>query len=215
MDTATERYLTELASDSARWKRLGAYGATKHIEGVLEALVATGAILSIDASSWNELILAPFNIPRSTSISSKGSSASAVVDSSAPSIPRFLEMISAKEPAKVVPDVCSIQILGIERYDSKVAIIWRVVPLQESSVSAGSDGVGAFRAGPEIAAMELTDDLGTCYNGIGGSSAGSVERVGRFQFRPAPPEGATLLRVRWEDVAFEITLPGGIGSPVR
>jgi hypothetical protein len=210
MDTATERYLAMLAGDSARWKRMGLYGATMLIEGVLEALVATGAISSDDVASWKDRILAPSNISRTTFISDEGEAASAVVDSSARIIPRFLEMIPAREPAKDVPGVCSIQILGVERYDSKGAILWRVAPLEEPSAPADPSGFGAFRPGPEMAEMELTDDLGTLYNLMGGSSAGRIERVGRFEFQPAPPEEAQHLRVRWEDVAFTIALPGGM-----
>jgi hypothetical protein len=210
MDTATERYLTSLAGDSARWKRMGLYGATTLIEGILEALVATGAISDGDALSWKELILAPFNISRATYISAEGEAASAVVGNSAQIIPRFLEMISAREPAKDVLGVCSIQILGIERYDSKGAILWRVAPLEEPNAPADPSGFGAFRPGPEMAEMELTDDVGTVYILMGGNSAGRVERVGRFEFRPAPPDGAKHLRVRWQDVAFTIALPGGM-----
>ena len=49
----------------------------------------------------------------------------------APPLSRFLELIPVKEADQPVPFGGRVQILGIERYDSKVAVAWRLAPLPD------------------------------------------------------------------------------------
>jgi hypothetical protein len=109
-----------------------------------------------------------------------------------------------------LPDVCSFQILGVERYDVKGAIFWRMVPILGPECTDEAKRLAALGTGPDMRSIEISDDRGTTYQVTHGSSAGRIEKVGRYEFIPAPPDDATILKVHWEEMVFEINL----GSPI-
>jgi hypothetical protein len=114
MEIEVDLYLAGLASDSARWKRLGRYGTLTFVEGLLDGMTGVGAITRDEALVWRELLIAPFSIATARFSSTGGASIHA--PSSAPrDFPHFIELIPAVQPAKELPDVCSLQILGVER----------------------------------------------------------------------------------------------------
>ena len=207
MNSATESYLASLAKDSTIWGRRGKHGAICFIDGVIEALVATEAISDTEASKWNMVLMSSTSAPSSEFIP-LGDAMEVVGERNTPrGFPHFLELIPIEGVLTIVPGVCSVQILGIERYDSKAAILWRVVPLSAPAKPESFNHFAQFETGPNRRTTELTDDVGTRYIVVGGHSGGRIERVGRFEFRPAPPDSATLLFVRWADAAFDIALP--------
>jgi hypothetical protein len=207
VDPTTESYLATLAENSTIWKRRGRHGAVCFIDGVIEALMATGAISNAEASKWNIAIMSSssgfssrFAPPVNTAKVPNGRDAPQ-------DFPHFLELIPVRGAIVVIPDVCRVQILGIERYDSKAAIVWRVVPLPSPTKLESFSHFTQFETGPNSKTTEIADDVGTQYTVVGGHSGGRIERVGRFEFQPAPPDNATLLFVRWEDAAFDLVLP--------
>lgn len=205
MEIEVDLYLASLASDSARWKRLGRYGTLTFVEGLLDGLTGVGAITRDEALVWRELLIAPFSV--STARFSSTGGASIHPPSSAPrDFPHFIELIPAVQPAKELPDVCSLQILGVERYDVKGAIVWRMVPILRPESTEEANNLAALATGPDMRSLEISDDRGTTYQFTGGSGGGRLERVGRHEFIPAPPDDATILKVRWEEMVFEITL---------
>jgi hypothetical protein len=205
VEAAVDLYLSDLASDTARWKRLGRYGTASFVDGLLDGLTTVGAMTRDEAATWTDVLLAPLR-------SSPGRFRSTDVDSMVDRTPspgvisRFIELVPANQPAKELPSVCSFQILGVECYDDKGAIIWRMVPLHMSGNAEDVASGTYFGTGPEIRSMEVSDDRGTEYHMMGGSGAGRIERVGRYEFRPAPVHDATILRVRWGELSFEIKI---------
>ena len=93
-----------------------------------------------------------------------------------------------------MPDVCSFQILGVERYDVKGAIFWRMVPILGPESTDGAKRLAALGTGPDMRSIEISDDRGTTYQVTHGSSAGRIEKVGRYEFISAPPDDATILK---------------------
>ena len=209
MEIEVDLYLAGMANDSARWKRLGRFGTVSFVEGLLDGLTAVGAITSDEAAAWRELLLAPFNITQARFSST--SEVSKIPPAFAPSeFPRFVELIPAAQPAQNLPDVCSFQILGVERYDVKGAILWRMVPILGPESTEEARRLAALGTGPDMHSIDVSDDRGTTYQLVHGSSAGRIERVGRCEFTPAPPDDATIMKFRWEEMVFEINL----GSPI-
>ena len=206
MEIEVDLYLASMASDSARWKRLGRVGTLNFVEGVLESLMATSAITRDEALVWKEILTASFGgaVAR---FGSGGSSSTFLSPLTPPNFASFIEFISANEPPRVVPGVCSFQILGVERYDVQVAVVWRMLPDLDPESTDELTNLSPFNAGPEMSSMEASDDRGTLFRKKGGSAGGGGgERVGRMVFVPAPPEDATILIINWEDMNFEIPL---------
>jgi hypothetical protein len=218
MDTATERYLATLAKDSSVTQRRGGHGAICFIDGVIEALLATEAISVAEATKWNVMLLSAARGHSSPSVaSSSGPSSESVPTGDAievigernamQDVPQFLELIPVEGASAIIPEVCSVQILGIERYDSMAAIVWRVAPLPGPTTPESLSHFAQVTIAPNPRSTKLTDDVGTDYIMLGGHAGGRIERVGRLEFRPAPPDSATLLFVRWRSAAFDIVLP--------
>ncbi len=218
MDTATERYLATLAKDSSVTQRRGGHGAICFIDGVIEALLVTEAISVAEATKWNAMLLSAARGHSSPSVaSSSGPSSESVPTGDAievigernavQDVPQFLELIPIEGASAIFSGVGSVQILGIERYDSKAAIVWRVVLTPAPAKPESLSRFAQILTAPEPRSMKLTDDVGTRYMIMGGNSGGRIERVGRFEFRPAPPDSATRLFVSWEDAEFDIVLP--------
>lgn len=198
MEMEVDLFLANLASDSARWKRLGPVGTLNFVEGVLESLMSVGAITRDEALAWKELLTVSFGVAPAQFSSSGGVSR----HSSSPTprtFARFIELISADEPEKVLPGVCIFQILGLERYDVKGAVLWRMLPILETERTDELKNLSPFSVGPEMSSMEVSDDRGTAYQLTSGSAAGGGgQRNGRNEFIPAPPDDATILRIKWE-----------------
>ncbi|MHB1087862.1 MAG: hypothetical protein ACYC19_03745 [Acidimicrobiales bacterium] len=175
------------------------------VEGLLDGLTGVGAITRDEASVWRELLIAPFSVTHARYSPTGG--ASIHPPSSVPRVPpHFIELIPAVQPAKELPDVCSLQILGVERYDAKVAIAWRMVPILRPTNADEGQSIADLATGPDMRSLEISDDKGTTYQFVGSSSGGRFDRVGRHEFIPAPPDGATILEVRWREMVFEISL---------
>ncbi len=205
MEIDVDLYLTGLANDSARWKRRGRFGTAHFVEGLLDGLINVEAITREEASAWKDVFLGPFNIAPAR-FSSVGA-AQAVSTSLVPdAFPHFIELIPANQPAKVLPHVCSFQILGVERYDVKGAIVWRIVPLLGPESSEEDISVAALGTGLDMSSIEISDDRGFSYQLSTGSSAGRMDRVGRQEFLPALSDDAKILKVHLEEMIFEIDL---------
>ncbi len=206
MEIAVDLYLAGLASDSARWKRLGRVGTLNFVEGVLEGLMATGAITRDEALVWKDLL----TIPSGRAFAPFGSSAGMFNWPLPPThddTARFIDLVAANEPAKVLPGVCSFQILGVERYDIQIVVVWRMLRDCGPENSDELKNLAPFMPGPEASSIEVSDDRGTRYQMGGGTSGGGGgEMVGRYKYNPAPPEEATFLTIIWEKLNFEIPL---------
>ena len=205
MENDVELYLTDLSNDSARWRRLGRPRAEYFIEGLLNGLTGVEALSHEEATSWRDRLLTTFN---TYSARFKSADGTAKTDQTfAPAaFSQFIELVPARQLAKEIPNLGSFQILGIERYDNKGAVIWRMVPPPAHENTGDAIGVADFGAGPEIRLFELSDDAGTKYQMTSGNSGGRIEKVGRYEFRPAPPNDATILNVRLEDLSFVINI---------
>ena len=206
MEIEVDKYLARLASDSARWKQLGRIQSLTFIEGIFDGLTGVGAITGEEALVWRELFIAPVSVVPAQ-FSSTGVD-SMIPPSSAPEdFPHFIELIPGVQPAKELPGVCSFQILGVERYDAQVAVVWRMLPNIGPRSSDEFTNRAPFIAGPDMLSMKVTDDQGTIYQRKGGNSGGGGgERVGRNVFVPAPPKDAATLKIMWEEMNFEIPL---------
>jgi hypothetical protein len=140
---------------------------------------------------------------------------------------RFLGLIPVNDPDQPVPFGGRVQILGIERYDSKVAVAWRLAPLPDLEMQFAQELLDHERDAEGLpdterhmmrhqflhrldrhgAGVRLSDDLSTEYRHTGGASGGGGnEKVGRAQFMPAIPESASLVTVHWGDLVFPVPL---------
>ena len=143
-------------------------------------------------------------------------------------VAQFLDLIPVDGADGSVPYGGRVQILGIERYDTKVAVAWRLAPLPDPEApyaaelhahDQDTEGLPErdrmmlrrqflHHLNPHLAQqLTLSDDLGTEYRHTGGGSGGGMEeRIGRAELRPAIPEDASELTVHWDDLAFLISL---------
>jgi hypothetical protein len=162
MEIDVDLYLAGMSNDSARWKRLGRFGTLSFVEGLLDGLTGVGAITRDEAAAWRDLFLAPFNIVAAR-FSSTGD-VSMIPPALAPGdFPHFVELIPASQLAKDLPDVCSFQIFGVERYDVKGAIFWRMVPILGPESTEEARNLAALGTGPNMNSIEISDDRGTTY----------------------------------------------------
>jgi len=201
--------------------------------GALEALRAADAVSTAEVSDWsNRMHIAlgleplepsPPGVTRAVFIGEGDPPAPIVPRASA----RFLGLIPAEDADRPIPYGGRIQILGVERYDTKVAVAWRLTPLPDLESQFASELQAHDRDIEGLPDLErkmsrhrflsrlhhpglelaLTDDLGTEYHGGGGGSGGGRdERVGRSEFWPAIPSHASLLSVHWGDAVFRVPL---------
>ena len=83
--------------------------------------------------------------------------------------------------------VCNFQILGVERYDQQIAVVYRMLEVLGPEGPDGLKSIAPFMAGPEMSSTELSDDRGTSLRKKGGSAGGGGgERVGRIVFESRP-----------------------------
>jgi hypothetical protein len=207
------------------WKResLSRFGAT------LEALRAVGAVTQDEMHDWNNRLLIALGIEPLEPLPPGSSGARTIRISDVPPPPvipnppaRFLRLVPARTPDVAIGFGGRLQVLGIELYDSRVAVAWRLAPLpdperqfREQLAAHDRDSEGlpeverrhsrqllVHRLGHARQHLSLSDDLGTPYHPIGGASGGGRdERTGRAQFQPAVPDAATQLTVSWADEA--------------
>lgn len=142
-------------------------------------------------------------------------------------VPEFRRLVPAATPAAVSLHGGRFQVLGVEIYDTQLAVAWRLAPMpSEESLSRrqlnelDQDTQGLPEDVREVMRLglverrrmhsstcQVTDDVGTQYQPMGGGSGGSQgELVGRTRYWPAPPSAARRLSVRWEDVVHEVLL---------
>jgi len=191
----------------------------------LEALRAVGAITQDEMLDWNNHLFVALGIEplESPPPGFQGARAIRISDGQpepvvSPPPARFLGLVPA-----VVPDVPvgfggRLQIPGIELYDTRVAVAWRLAPIPDPERQFGdqlaahdrdSEGLPEHerlrsrqmlvhrldRSGQQLS---MTDDIGTEYHHMGGGSGGGRdERTGRAEFFPAVPGTASELTVHW------------------
>ncbi len=154
MNQGAQKYLAERLSiartplegvEVIEWRRqmLAGFG------GAMEALVAADAMSSEELSDWNNRMhvalgldpLAP--LPPSPLGLQTGRTIfigeGELPRPSAPPLSRFLELIPVSNADQPVPFGGRVQILGIERYDSKVAVAWRLAPMPDPEVQFASE----------------------------------------------------------------------------
>jgi hypothetical protein len=207
--------------------------------GALEALRAADAMDSDEVHYWNNRMFVALGLEPLEPLPPgfKGGRTVFIDEGErptpppAPPIARFLELIPVVDGDRVVPYGGRLQILGIERYDSVVAVAWRMAPLPDAETKYAdelrahdrdTEGLPDHEREslrrmflmqinrPTSFAFTLADDLGTEYlNTGGGTSGGRNEQTGRAQFMPAVPERASELTIRWDDLVFRVW----IGDP--
>jgi hypothetical protein len=143
-------------------------------------------------------------------------------------VARFLELIPVRDADRELPYGGRLQLLGIERYDSKLASAWRMAPLPDAEIQYAdelreherdTEGLpeGERRMMRQRFLRELnlreryklapSDDLGTEYRGMGGgTSASDNEQTGRARFMPGIPNAASMLTIRWDELVFQVSI---------
>ena len=128
-------------------------------------------------------------------------------------IPQFLQMLVPTEGALGFFGG-ALRILGVEVYDVSLHINFRLAPLPAPDrlppyrYTNRPQLASPFRVwGELLMAAVVTDDVGTEYK-VGGysSSGGGNETVSQVRVTPAPPAGASELRVNVHGVRFSVPL---------
>jgi hypothetical protein len=238
MNEAAQRHLLMLldlarvgapgVQSSADWRRqsLARFGAA------LAALHAVDAITEDERLDWHNRFLIAVGIEPPAGLPSSFQGARAIgsltlrplaVNPNTPG--RFVRLLTAQVPDVAIGFGGRLQVLGVELYDSKLAVAWRLAPLPDPELQfteqlAAHDRDSEGLAEPERgrargmlihrlahgpARLWITDDVGTEYRHCGGGSGGgSDERVGRTQFTPSVSAVASELVVHWDD---EVSIP--------
>ena len=246
MHLGAQRYLAERLTTArvrptgvevAEWRRqmLAGFGAA------IEALQAAEAMDADEAHDWNNRMFEALGLePLDPMLPGSLGARAVFIGEGEPPAPRpaapvarFLELLPVRDADRPVPFGGRLQILGIERYDSEVAVAWRLAPLPDDELRYADElrahdrdttalpehdrmmlrhrflrGLG----GAPGQAIALSDDVGTEYRSAGGgSSGGGNEQTGRARFVPGIPPTASVLTVYWEELAFAVPLddPGG------
>jgi len=143
-------------------------------------------------------------------------------------VSRFLDVLPVDHPDRPLPYGGRVQILGVERYEARVGVNWRLAPipdaveqhelamavheratsgLPDEERKARWDGIVQRLVSPGLW-IDLSDDVGTNYRSCSGGSHGSgQEKIGRMDFVPAVPETASVLTVHWGNLEFAVPLP--------
>jgi hypothetical protein len=203
----------------------------------LQALKAVGAVEDSEIHDWsNRCLVALGEDPLEPIVSRPGRAVMRFVsfrdgpppEVVPPPLPEFIRLVPASTPAQATRHGGRFQVLGVEIYDTELAVAWRLAPLpSEESMSREQldeldvDTEGLSEDVREVMRLgvlerrrmhaptcEVSDDAGTAYRPLGGGSGGGGDqRVGRTRYAPAPPPEATRLIVRWEDVSHFVPLP--------
>jgi len=204
--------------------------------GAIEALRAADVMDSDEVHDWNNRMHVALGLQALDPLPPgfKGGRAVFIGEGEPPAPPpvvpiaRFLELIPVVDADREVPYGGRVQILGIERYDSKVAVAWRLAPLPDAEIEfaaelqdherdteglpEGERKMMRHRLVNQLQApmrhmLTLSDDLGTQYHPTGGGSGGDgKEQAGRAQFMPGIPKDASRLAVRWGELVFEVSI---------
>jgi hypothetical protein len=143
-------------------------------------------------------------------------------------VARFLGLIAVRDADRELPYGGRLQILGIERYDSRLAIAWRMAPLPDAEIQYADElrehdrDTQGLPEGErkmmrqrflrrlnlgERYKLALSDDLGTEYRGMGGgTNASDNEQSGRARFVPGIPNAASVLTIRWDELVFQVSV---------
>jgi hypothetical protein len=243
MNQGAQRYLVERLmvardrppqTDVLQWRQqmLGNFG------GALEALRAVDAMDADEVHDWTNRMLVALGLEALDPLPSGFSGGRAVyigegerpTPPPVPPVARFLDLIPVVNGDREVPYGGRLQVLGIERYDSRVVVTWRMAPLPDPESKYAEE----LRAHdhdteglpddermmlrrrflmqinrPGGHALTLSDDLGTEYFSTGGgASGGGNEQTGRAQFIPAAPDNVSELTVRFDDLVFRVLIGG-------
>jgi len=203
--------------------------------GAVEALRAADAMSADEAHDWNRpmhvaLGLAPLDPPPP---GFGGARAVFIGDGEPPAPPpaapvaRFLGLVAVPDADRPIPHGGRLQILGVERYDMAVTVVWRMAPLPDAELQfAGelhahdrdTEGLPEDertmmrrhflrRLSRTAPMLTLSDGLATVYRSTGGgSSGGGQEQTGRATFAPGIPDEAATLVIRWNDLEFPVPL---------
>ena len=241
MNAAAHRHLLTLV-DMARAGPIGPVAGTDWVResfsrfgATLEALRAVDAVSPEEVHDWNNRMLVALGREPLEPLPSGFTGARAVFlgdgQAPAPMAPplaaRFLRLVPVQVPAVSIGFGGQFQVLGVELYDTRMAVAWRLAPLpdperQHESEAAAHDRDSAGLPDAERTMLrhrffrqlemrqqllQVADDVGTEYQHIGGGSGGGGdERVGRAQFVPAVPDTAAKLTVRWDAVPVSVDL---------
>lgn len=240
MDQGAQRYLAERLSiarsrpaqiEVLPWRQqmLAGFG------GAIEALQAADAMDSDEVLDWNNRMHEALGLEPLEPLPPGSNSARIVFIGEGerppppvlPPTARFLELIPVNDADQPISFGGRVQILGVERYDTKVAVAWRLAPMPDPEIQFGQEVLEherdtrglpdaerqrmrhqfLLRLGRDGQDLRLSDDMNTEYrNTGGGSSGGGNEMVGRAQFMPALPEPASMLTVHWGDLVFPVPL---------
>jgi hypothetical protein len=208
---------------------LGGFG------GAIEALRAADAMDADEVHDWNNRMLVALGLEALDPLPPgfKGGRAVFIGEGAPPTpqpvppVARFLELIPVADADRPVPYGGRVQILGVERYDSKVGVAWRLAPLPDPESQFAEELFGHKQDTQGLSVAErqlrrrqfvrrlkkvgqdlrLTDDINTEYRKTGDSKGGSSdETIGHAQFMPAIPEPASILTVHWGDLNFPVPL---------
>jgi hypothetical protein len=204
--------------------------------GAIEALRAADAMDADEVHDWNNRMHVALGLEPLDSLPPgfKGARAVFIGEGEPPAPPpvapiaRFLELIPVADADRPVPYGGRLQILGIERYDSEVAVAWRMAPLPDAELQYAdelrahdrdTEGLPEHErtmmrrrflhrlSRPASQTLTLSDDLGTEYRSTGGgSSGGGNEQTGRAQFMPGIPQAASMLTVYWDGLVFPVSI---------
>jgi len=140
-------------------------------------------------------------------------------------IGRFLGVLAVEGPDRPLPFGGRVQVLSVERYDSRVTVTWRLAPrpdpveehhLAMAALDRDTTGLSdehRLLRRVELAKqlvspgrqVQLIDDVGTRYRSQGGGGHGGRDAwIGRTDFVPAIPASATQLTVQWGDLEFPV-----------
>lgn len=216
-----------------RQQSLAGFGAA------IEALQAVEAMDADEAHDWNNRMFEALGLEPLDPMppGSLGARAVFIGEGEPPAprpaapVARFLELLPVRDADRPVPFGGRLQILGIERFDSEVAVAWRMAPLPDDELRYADELRAHDRdteglpehdrmmlrhrflrglAGAPGQAIALSDDAGTEYRSVGGgSSGGGNELTGRARFVPGIPPAASVLTVGWEELEFPVPLVDG------
>jgi hypothetical protein len=245
MDPFAQAHLSELLSAARLGSPVPHADADEHkatslitFRAALAALKGVGAVSEEDMTDWTNRMLVALGeepiealrevagVKRMRLINLGGKHPPRPPDP--PPLSQFIALVPVDQPDRPLDYGGRIQILGVELYNDKVAVNWRLAPMpdyeavfadeladQEPDLEGLSDDfkkilreklVQKLQMGRRF--ISLVDDRGTGYWSTGGGSGGGGnERRGNSDFAPGVPADARRLTVRWDEMGFDVNLP--------